>query len=232
LPVAPFDQYVKTYDAALARGLVVTGENKEYFARRRIEYLARRLSELGERPTSAVDFGCGTGSASTLLCEMLSLRRVVGVDTSRRMIEQARQAFGSSRIQFAVTGACELEASVDLAFCNGVFHHIDPNERQAAVDLVYRWLRPCGLFALWENNPWNPGTRYVMSRISFDRDAVTLTSREAVHLLRSSGFEVLRRDFLFLFPKILRSLRRVEPMLARLPLGAQYQVLCRKRSRV
>jgi hypothetical protein len=26
----------------------------------------------------------------------------------------------------------------------------------AAVDYVYRSLRPGGLFAFWENNPWNP----------------------------------------------------------------------------
>ena len=39
-------------------------------------------------------------------------------------------------------------------------------------------LRPGGLFAFWENNPWNPGTRLVMSRIPFDRDAITLSALE------------------------------------------------------
>ena len=93
---------------------------------------------------------------------------------------------------------------------------------------VFRRLRPGGLFALWENNPWNPGTRYVMSRIPFDRDAVPLAPPEARRLVRACGFEVLRTDFLFLFPRALRLMRPLEARLSRLPLGAQYQVLCRR----
>jgi hypothetical protein len=96
------------------------------------------------------------------------------------------------------------------------------------VDYIYRSLRPGGWFALWENNPWNPGTRYVMSQCAFDRDAVTLTPPEAARLLQAGGLRVLRTDFLFVFPRFLKFLRVMEAGLARLPLGAQYQVLCRK----
>jgi len=39
---------------------------------------------------------------------------------------------------------------------------------------------------------------------------------------------VLRTDFLFIFPAILRFLRWIEPMAAGLPFGGQYLVLCRK----
>ncbi len=67
-----------------------------------------------------------------------------------------------------------------------------------------------------------------MSRIPFDRQAITLTPPEAARLLQDGGFEVLRRDSLFYFPKQLRWLRWIEPHLSQLPLGGQYQVLCRK----
>ena len=43
------------------------------------------------------------------------------------------------------------------------------------------------------------------------------------------GFEILRTDFLFFFPRWLGWLRRIEPRLTGLPLGAQYLVLTRKR---
>ena len=59
-------------------------------------------------------------------------------------------------------------SQIDLVFCNGVFHHILPQGRGAVLDYVKSCLKPGGLFALWENNPWNPGTRYVMNRVSFD----------------------------------------------------------------
>jgi hypothetical protein len=93
---------------------------------------------------------------------------------------------------------------------------------------IARSPRPGGLFAFWENNPWNPGTRYVMSRIPFDRDAVTLIPPEARQLLQKAGFEILRTDFLFIFPGVLKWLRWIEPSISHLPFGAQYQVLARK----
>jgi hypothetical protein len=84
------------------------------------------------------------------------------------------------------------------------------------------------VFAVFENNPWNPGTRLVMRRIPFDRDAETLSPPAGRRLLRSAGFEVLRTDFVFFFPRALHILRPLERRLARLPLGAQYLVLARK----
>ena len=93
------------------------------------------------------------------------------------------------------------------------------------MDVIRRALKPGGLFAFWENNPWNPGTRYVMSRIPFDRDAITLTPPEAWRLLQGCGFEILRTDFLFVFPRFLGWLRRLEPRMSSLPCGAQYMVL-------
>jgi SAM-dependent methyltransferase len=113
-------------------------------------------------------------------------------------------------------------------FCNGVFHHILPGDRVAALDTIYSSLRSGGVLAFWENNPWNPGTRYIMRRIPFDRNAIALSPSAARSLLRKRGFEVLRTDFLFFFPRLLAWLRSFEPGLVHLPLGAQYQVFCRK----
>jgi len=85
-----------------------------------------------------------------------------------------------------------------------------------------------GLFAFWENNAWNPATRYVMSRCAFDEDAILISPRGARVLLMTAGFEIVRTDFRFIFPRALRGLRKLEDLVYRLPLGAQYQVLCRK----
>jgi len=100
--------------------------------------------------------------------------------------------------------------------------------RDAAVDYIFRCLRPGGIFALWENNPWNPGTRYVMSQCVFDREAVTLTPASARGLLRKRGFAVLHADYLFFCPRLLKLLRPIERQMAWIPLGAQYLLLCRK----
>jgi len=68
-----------------------------------------------------------------------------------------------------------------------------------------------------------------MRRIPFDRDAKLLSPPAARRLLRGTGFEVVSTDFLFLFPRLLAALRPLEARLARIPAGAQYLVLCRRR---
>jgi SAM-dependent methyltransferase len=225
---ATFDEYASNYDAALAEGISVSGEGKEYFAKGRIQWLARCLDQMGERPANVMDYGCGTGSATPYFFESLRVRSLLGLDTSLESLKIATRNYGSEHTQFLPFSDYVPRGELDLVFCNGVFHHIPIDERHQAVDYLRRSLRPGGIFAFWENNPWNPGTRIVMKRIPFDRDAITLSAPEARRLLREGGFEVMRTDFLFIFPRVLRSLRPIEALVSRLPLGAQYQVLCRK----
>lgn len=221
-----FDAYAEDYDAALAQGLSVTGEDKDYFAQGRIAWLANSLGE--QRPASIMDFGCGTGSAFPYLFDLLGAESVTGIDTSAKSLNVARRNHIGRQSQLFLMDDYIPREAIDLAFCNGVFHHIPVNERGGVIDYIYRSLKPGGWFAMWENNPWNPGTRYVMSRCPFDKDAVTLTPNIARQLVRAGKFEVLSTEFLFIFPKVLRWLRGIEPHISRLPFGAQYQILCRK----
>lgn len=223
-----FDAYAADYDGALAQGISVSGEDKEFFARGRITWLEAILRQKNLVVKSALDFGCGTGQAAPLLKEIINADRILGVDVSEGLLGVAQREQGGAGIEFRTLTSHQPSADFDLAFCNGVFHHIPPAERAGAVNHVFRSLKPGGLFALWENNPWNPGTRYVMSRIPFDRDAITLSPPTARQMLQDGGFDVLRTDFQFFFPRPLSWFRGLEPSLAKIPLGAQYQVLARK----
>lgn len=224
---AEFDTYAAEYDESLAAGLGLTGEGKDYYARRRIAWLRAQAERAGVgRIDRVLDFGCGDGDAAPLLTELLGARDVVGVDVSPAMLARARQRNPGAR--FEPIDALPSLGAFDVAYCNGVFHHIPVVERRAAAAAVRASLRPGGMFGLWENNPWNPGTRIVMKRVSFDRDAITLTPPETRRLLRGAGFTVLRTDHLFIFPRLLAPLRAIEPWVSRLPLGGQYEVLGRR----
>ena len=228
-PAKPgFDAYASEYDSALAEGLSVSGETKDFFAQGRVEHLAGRLQELQFRPGSIMDFGCGTGTNTPFLLKLRGVTSLLGVDVSESSLNIARRAIADPRAAFSVLDQHSPDGRHDLVFTNGVFHHIPPAERAGAIDYIFRAMRPGGLLAFWENNPWNPGTRYVMSRIPFDRDAITISASEAQGMVRTGGFDVLRTDFLFIFPKMLGFLRGLEPQLSRFPFGAQYQLLCRK----
>jgi SAM-dependent methyltransferase len=223
-----FDSFAQSYESDLDQALSISGEDKDYFARARIQWVRKRLRDLGVAPRSAMDYGCGIGNGAVLLRELLGVDSVVGLDPSVRMLEAARSRYSDVGIRFLSCEEYSPSAEIDLAYCNGVFHHISPAERNETAGFILRSLRPGGLFAFWENNPWNPGTRWVMSRCAFDRDAVPLSSGETTGLLRAQGFQVLHTDYLFIFPRFLKFVRFLEPRLSPLPFGAQYLVLSRK----
>ncbi len=225
---ALFDEFAGDYETALQQGLSVSGESKDFFAEQRVLWLKKCLQKRGVSPQSVLDFGCGTGSSTPFLLDSLGATKVIGVDVSPTSLQVARKAYDPAKSAFATLVDYNPKGEMDMAFCNGVFHHIPLADRSGAVEYVFRSVKSGGLFAFWENNPWNPGTRYIMSKIPFDKDAITLTPPEAKELLRKGGFEIMDTDFLFIFPKSLWFLRGLEPPLSSLPLGAQYLVLCRK----
>lgn len=223
-----FDTHAASYDEDLAKGISLSGENRDFFARGRIAFLRQCLDGAGGRAASVMDFGCGTGTGAPLLRDILGAERVIGIDTSEASLELARRTYGNVA-EFAVMGTAWARGGVDLVYSSGVLHHVPPSRRGEVLKHISESLKQGGMLSLWENNPWSPAARWVMRRIPFDRDAVMLWPTEARRLLRDAGLTVLRTDFLFIFPHALRILRPAEQHLSRWPLGAQYQLLARKR---
>lgn len=226
---AEFDQFSDSYEEDLHSALSVTGEGQEYYARERLVWLGKCLADLGRRPDRVLDFGCGVGMNSPLLLEYLGVSHVLGIDVSEKSIAIAREKRGPPNSSFETVSKFKERGSFDLAFCNGVFHHIEPGQRQDALAILRSALREGGILAFWENNPWNPGTKYVMSKCVFDENAITLSIPEAKKMLREAGFQILRTDTLFYFPAQLSALRPLGSLLRRLPFGGQYQVLAQYR---
>lgn len=223
-----FDDFSESYEDALNAGISVSGEDSSFFARGRLESLAKLLQLRKIECKSVLDFGCGTGNSLPLLRELLGATRVSGVDVSAQSIATARGRFKDQGYELSTVDEMGDNSQFDLAFCNGVFHHIPVDQRLSSAQWILNHLVKGGHFAFFENNPLNPGTRYVMSRIAFDRDAITLLPWESRRLLRSAGFEILLTHYLFFFPKPLAWFRRVEPSLRHLGLGAQYLVLAQR----
>src|SRR5690348_5269812 len=115
-----FDEYADDYDEALARGLSASGEDKDYFARGRIAWLAARLRELDIDVDSILDFGCGTGSSTPFFRELIRPRSIVGVDDSVRSLARARERHGGSDVEFVAMDDYRPQGTFDLAYCNGV----------------------------------------------------------------------------------------------------------------
>jgi SAM-dependent methyltransferase len=223
-----FDDFAEAYDKALNQGLKFTGESKEYFALERVEWVVSRLGSPAAGVERVLDFGCGTGTSSAMLRGAFPTASYWGFDPSMASVKVAQGVAESGGARFTAEVAELPVGRFDLAFTNGVFHHIPVDQRAEAVALVWRSLKPGGWFAFWENNRWNPMVHFMMSRVPFDRDAQMLFPFQARALLRAAGFQVVCRDFLFVFPAALKALRWLEPGLCKLPFGGQYLILARK----
>jgi ubiquinone/menaquinone biosynthesis C-methylase UbiE len=81
-----------------------------------------------ERPvTSILDLGCGTGRFSEALAVHFEAE-VLGIDPSKKMLEQARRKQTDRRVRYQVGRAEAIplpDESVDLVFMSMIFHHLE-----------------------------------------------------------------------------------------------------------
>lgn len=225
---AEFDRFATDYREVLDRSLAVSGEDSAYFARGRIDWLQRVLGSETGPVRSMVDFGCGPGNVTPFLLDAFPGATLLGADVSEKSIAEANARHGGDRARFVSIDALPRDASADLVHCNGVFHHIPVADRAGALRCVLESLKPGGWFALFENNAQNPVVRWAMDRCPFDADAIPIRPSAGVRLVQAAGFEPVRVDHLFFFPRSLALLRPLEPALRWLPMGGQYLVLARR----
>jgi SAM-dependent methyltransferase len=228
-PKELFDTYALNYDEVLNHSLSISGLTKDYFANGRIEWLKDCFTKLNLNPRVMMDYGCGTGSAIPYLAQIIHPAEMIGVDVSEASLAEAKKLYPDPRIRFQLATGYQDADAVDGVYCSCVFHHIPVAERLAAFQYIHRALKPGGIFSLWEHNPWNLATQYIVSQCEFDRDAILLFPAPTRKLLAEAGFEIIATQYLFIFPASLKVLKPLEKYFSSLPLGAQYQILCRKK---
>lgn len=118
--------------------------------------LAAGIEEFGVRPDEAIlDVGCGTGNLTRALLDRLSSAgRIVAVDISSRMIEEARRKVQDGRVEWHVADVRRLplpDSSCDRAICFSVWPHIDNWE--AAVRELARVIKAGGFLHIWHLVP-------------------------------------------------------------------------------
>ena len=98
-----FDVYADDYDVALARGISVSGETRDYFAQRRIEWLRDCLNGFSAPVTTFMDFGCGTGSSTRLFFDILGVENFVGTGSVAKIFGSREK---SLRLGAAHSSSC------------------------------------------------------------------------------------------------------------------------------
>jgi trans-aconitate 2-methyltransferase len=87
-----------------------------------------------EAPKSIVDLGCGPGTLTKTLVERWPMAKVVGMDYSREMLEQAKTLSVLGRLEFVEgdIGRWSPSAPVELIVSNAAFQWVGDHERLLA----------------------------------------------------------------------------------------------------
>lgn len=214
-----FDRFARSYDRLLEEAMPEAFAEDEYFARYKVELMARKL---GPGVASVLDFGCGTGRSLRFLGEAFPGAAIAGFDASAECAQIARQSAPGATV-FTEWSAVPVGA-FDAILAANVFHHVEPPERRLWLQRCGEALSPVGRLFLFEHNPLNPVTRRVFERCAFDVDATMIPRPEALRLTQEAGLRVVDKGYSLFFPRPLALLRPAERLLRWLPLGAQYYV--------
>jgi ubiquinone/menaquinone biosynthesis C-methylase UbiE len=218
-----FDGFAAGYRYIHTANIKLSGVDSFYFARMKVEYL--RSFEKNEA-ISILDIGCGDGATELFMEQYFFQWKIDAIDISIKSIEEARKknimnasftVYDGSKIPF-------INESYDVVFIAGVLHHVDFNLHQTIIKEIFRVLKKGGRLYLFEHNPLNPVTKYLVKTCVFDKGACLLKSGYLINLLRKRKLKISNKYFIIFFPRkgILSKLIFLEKWIKWLPLGGQY----------
>jgi ubiquinone/menaquinone biosynthesis C-methylase UbiE len=228
-----FDKFADEYRTLHAANIKLSGETPEYFAEYKIADIAAELKrDNAATPGKVLDFGAGVGYSVPFFARHLPTARVTCLDVSQKSLEIGASKHGAVA-EFKHFDGMKIpcaDGTFDVALASCVFHHIPHDEHVALLAEIRRVLTPRGWLFVFEHNPLNPLTRYVVNTCVFDEHAELVRAPTMRRRVRDAGFGAAKVNYRIFFPHALRGLRPLEAHLTWLPLGAQYYVAARKAS--
>ena len=111
----------------------------------------------------------------------------------------------------------------DAAFAFCVYHHIDVWDRVRHLRELRRVVRPGGVVAVFEHNPFNPVTRVIFRRATVDRGCQMIYPSVLRRMFVDAGLVDVSVGYLLFMPeRVAAVIGFVEDALRWLPLGGQY----------
>lgn len=235
---AEFDAFAADYTGGMENSVkALLGKSGEDFLDVKLHWLLRNIPTLREDRAdfTVLDYGCGRGDLLRLMAKRGVTPRMLGSDISSGMLREGAKIWPSDLAplpmfmpQAGANVPCG-SAVADLVLISSVLHHVPLAERPDVYAEIHRLLRPGGYVVVFEHNPLNPVTRYVVSHTPIDQNAILLGAGEVTHGLNKLGFADVKTDYIMFAPPRLRTISTaLDRMLRWLPLGAQYAVRAHK----
>ena len=221
--MAEFDQYAKDYRQLHDINLKFTGFNSLHFVNLKMQWLATQEKN---EPIYLLDLGCGDGYTAEYMYKYFPSWQIEAIEVSQESIDVAKlkhapntnfQWFDGKNVPFE-------DESFDAIFIACIFHHVPLHEHYDLMNEAKRVLKKGGRLYLFEHNPYNFGTQYLVSTCVFDGTAHLLTANDFTKIFKQQGWQINFTKYLIFLPgwKWLRKLLPLEKYLSWLPLGGQY----------
>src|SRR6478736_3871228 len=161
-------------------GRVVTWDPAQYglFSDHRRRPFGDLLARVGAvAPSVVVDLGCGPGPLTLGLADRWPQARIIGVDSSPHMLEQARAADPAARVEWieADVASWQPPAGVDVIVTNATLQWVPGH-----LDLLPRWvdaLAPGGWFAMQVPGNFDAPSRALLREVAAGSAAASTCGR-------------------------------------------------------
>jgi len=224
-----FDRLTESYERKINDAIAFGGYEHSFYINVKRDRILKLAAEHFPNPEQleALDLGCGVGAYHPGLEG--KFRRLHGIDVSHRSVDVARQkypfvhyeTFDGERLPYSA-------GAFDLIFMICVMHHVPPPQWQDLTSEIYRVLKPGGLALVFEHNPYNPATQYIVKSCEIDKDAVLLRPHTLRKLFRNAGFEAPATRSILSVPPVGPLLTQIDEVLGHLSFGAQYYLSASK----
>jgi len=183
-----------------------TETSVEFMARRSVETHGRFFTHLLRPRMTVLDCGCGPGTITRGLAQLVAPGEVVGLDVGREPVETARaNCEGVDNLRFEVIEGRITPfpaASFDAVFAHALLEHVA--EPEITIREFFRVLRPGGVvglrspdwggFVLAPPDPAEDDALAFYQRLQHAKGGDTEVGRKLGRLLAQAGFKEVRMD--------------------------------------
>jgi 2-polyprenyl-3-methyl-5-hydroxy-6-metoxy-1,4-benzoquinol methylase len=225
-----FDNYAVEYSAGMENPVkkLMAGSALD-FLRPKVALLKKIALHCNPCP-KLLDFGCGSGDFLSLVASECPSWELCGSDISEEMMNESRKRYGNEKRGFSLMPMDEALGThkYDLITASCVFHHIPPGEWESSMKRLSESLNPSGMVVIFEHNPRNPLTNWVVSRTPIDQNAVLLDMREVFRLMSLAELKVTQGTSFLFGPPTWKVTQVIDGLFGWTGLGGQYFVVGKK----
>ena len=130
--------------------------------------------------------GGGSGKWLRDLLQRNETCQICFVEASSKMVELAKK--NNPQVSYQPYDGVTLpyeDNSFSIAFTICVMHHVPPKQWASFIGEMSRVVKPGGMVVVFEHNPINPVTSYIVKHHPFDKNAVMLKNREVQTLMKN-----------------------------------------------